>query len=167
MSLHRSTAGSNSIPTTTQLAVKLQFMATGTFQTVIATAHGISQPSVSRCIAANRCAFQGGQRLYTISKPGKTNPTTRNLLQKSEFPLVLRCIDGTQVPIIAPSVNEEIYVNHKNTHSRNIQAISDSVNKFIDVVAKCPESTHHAFIWRMYGVNQRTSSGNTPNVNGR
>ena len=44
--LHRSIVRSHSIPTTTQLAVTLQFLATGTFQTVIATSHGISQPSV-------------------------------------------------------------------------------------------------------------------------
>ena len=50
-SLHRCSLRSNPIPTTTQLAVALQFMATRTFQTVMATAHGISQPSVSRCIA--------------------------------------------------------------------------------------------------------------------
>ena len=48
--LHRSTARSHSIAT--QLAVALHFLATGTFQTVIASAHGISQTSVSRCVTA-------------------------------------------------------------------------------------------------------------------
>ena len=42
---------SHPIPTITQFAVALQFLATGSFQTVIASSHGISQPSVSRCIA--------------------------------------------------------------------------------------------------------------------
>ena len=80
--------------------------------------------------------------------------------------MVLECIDGTHVPIIAPSVNEEIYVNRKNTHSINFQAICDSELKFIDVVAKWPGSTHDAFIWRMSGVNQRISNGDIPIVNG-
>ena len=48
--LHRSTIRSHSIPAPTQLAVTLQFLATGSSQTVVATLHGISQPSVSRCI---------------------------------------------------------------------------------------------------------------------
>ena len=48
--LHRLTIPLHSIPTTTQLAVALQFLATGSFQTVVASSHGISQPSVSRCI---------------------------------------------------------------------------------------------------------------------
>ena len=47
----RPTSRSHSIPTTTQLAVKLQFLATGTFQTVVASCHGISHCSVSRCFA--------------------------------------------------------------------------------------------------------------------
>ena len=36
---------SHPIPTITQFAVALQFLATGSFQTVIASSHGISQPS--------------------------------------------------------------------------------------------------------------------------
>ena len=48
--LHRSTIRSHAIPAATQLAVSLQLLATGSFQTVVASSHGISQPSVSRCI---------------------------------------------------------------------------------------------------------------------
>ena len=51
-SLLRYTIEYQPIPTLTQLAVSLQFLATGSFQTVTAIAHGISQSSVSRCIAA-------------------------------------------------------------------------------------------------------------------
>ena len=48
--IHRSTTRSHSISASTQLAVALQFLATGSFQIVVATSHGIAQPSVSRCI---------------------------------------------------------------------------------------------------------------------
>ena len=57
------------------------------------------------------------------------------------------CTDGSHVPIVAPSHNEEIYVNRKSFHSTNIQAICDNNLKFIDVVAKWPGSTHDAIIW--------------------
>ena len=166
-SLHRSTARSHSIPTTTQLGVALQFMATGTFQTVIATAHGISQPSVSRCIAAVTDALSRVAKDY-IQFPNQMKQAQQQeaFLQKSGFPLVLGCIDGTHIPIVAPSINEEIYVNRKNTHSVNVQAICDSELKFIDVVAKWPGGTHDAFIWRMSGINQRISSGDVSIVNG-
>lgn len=39
----------------------------------------------------------------------------------SGFPNVIGCIDGTQVPILAPSVNEADYVNRKGFHSINVQ----------------------------------------------
>ena len=50
--LNRTTARSYPIAPATQLAVALQFLATGTFQTVVASAHGNSQTSVSRCVTA-------------------------------------------------------------------------------------------------------------------
>ncbi len=37
------------------------------------------------------------------------------------LPNVIGCIDGTQIPISAPSQNEVDYVNRKSFHSINIQ----------------------------------------------
>ena len=48
--ISRSTSRSHSLSVKTQLAVTLQFLATGSFQIVVASAHGISQPSVSNCV---------------------------------------------------------------------------------------------------------------------
>ena len=48
--LNGSTARSHSIAPTTQLAVATLFLATGTFHTIIASAHRISPTSVSRCV---------------------------------------------------------------------------------------------------------------------
>ena len=62
--LHRSTARSYSIAPTTQLAVALQFLATTTSQTVIASAHGISTTSVSRCVTAVTKALTSTEYLY-------------------------------------------------------------------------------------------------------
>ena len=50
--LSRSIARSYSIASKTQLAVDLQLSTTGTFQTVIAFAHGILQTYVSRRVTA-------------------------------------------------------------------------------------------------------------------
>ena len=165
--LHRSTTRSHSIPATTQLAVALQFLATGSFQTVVATSHGISQPSVSRCICTVTDA------LCFFAKDFIVFPNEVNQLQIQAkffelygFPKVLGCIDGTHVPILAPPSDEDLFVNRKNFHSINIQANCDSDLKFIDVVAKWPGCTHDAFIWRQSGINQRIASGDIPTVNG-
>ena len=151
----------------TQLAVSLHFFATGSFQTVIATSHGISQTSVSRCIAAVSDALCSHANDF-ITFPNQQNQLEiqQSFLEKDGFPLVLGCIDGTHVPIVAPSENEPIYVNRKNEHSINIQAICDSNLKFIDVVARLPGSTHDAFIWRQSGLNQKITSGEVAIVNG-
>ena len=121
--LNRSTNRSHSIPTTTQLAVALQFFATGSFQTVVSTAHGISQPSVSRCIGVVSDALSSFAKEY-ITFPNQKLQTQvqQSFLDKDGFPLVLGCIDGTHVQIVAPPNNEEIFVNRKNEHSINIQA---------------------------------------------
>ena len=134
--LNRSTNRSHSIPTTTQLAVALQFFATGSFQTVVSTAHGISQPSVSRCIGVVSDALSPFAKEY-ITFPNQQLQTQvqPSFLDKNGFPLVLGCIDGTHVQIVAPPNNEEIFVNRKNEHSINIQAICDNSLKFIDVFA--------------------------------
>ncbi|KAK3557673.1 hypothetical protein QTP70_033030, partial [Hemibagrus guttatus] len=39
------------------------------------------------------------------------------------FPNVVGCIDGTHIPIIAPSENEADFVNRRSIHSINVQNI--------------------------------------------
>ena len=50
--------------------------------------------------------------------------------------MVLGCIDGSHVAVVATQNNEKIYVNRKNGQSINIQAIRDIDNKFIDVCSR-------------------------------
>ena len=165
--LHRLTIRSHSIPATTQLAVVLQFLATGSFQTVVASSHGISQPSVSRCIRTVSDALCYYATEYIVF-PNKAEQliNQQRFYERSGFPLVIGCIDGTHVPILAPPQNEDVFMNRKNFHSINIQAICDSDLKFIDIVAKWPGSTHDAFIWRQSGVNHKIANGEIPIVNG-
>ena len=161
------TSRSHSLPTTTQLAIALQFLATGSFQNVIASSHGISQPSVSRCIAAVTDALCLHAKEFIVFPKQEDQLTIqRSFQEKDGFPLVLGCIDCSHVPIVAPLVNEAIFINRKNAHSINIQAICDRNVKFVDVVAKWPGSTHDAFIWRQSGINQKIASGDIPTVNG-
>ena len=165
--MSRSTSRSHSLSVTTQLAVTLQFLATGSFQTVVASAHGISQPSVSNCVRGVTDA------LCSIAKEYIQFPTAarqmrmqHEFMEKFGFPKVLGCIDGSHIPIVAPSTNEAIYVNRKSYHSINVQAICDDVFKFIDVVVKWPGSTHDAFIWRQSGINLKIASKEIPIIDG-
>jgi len=50
------------------------------------------------------------------------------------------------IPIKAPSVNEEAYVNRKGVQTINIQAVCDAGMKLLNVVAKWPGSSNDSFI---------------------
>ena len=73
---------------------------------------------------------------------------------------------ASHIPMVAPSSNEEIYVNYKSYHSIIVQAICDDVFKFIDVVVKWPGSTHDAFIWRQSGIIQKITNKEIPIIDG-
>ena len=87
-------------------------------------------------------------------------------LKKYKFPLVLGYIDCSHVSVLAPSSNEDIYVNRKGFHSINIQAICDHEFHFINAVVKWPGCTHDAFIWRQSGINQNITTGEIETVHG-
>lgn len=72
---------------------------------------------------------------------------------------MIGCIDGTHIPIKAPSINEGDYVNRKSVHSINVQVIAIFLllnigvtnNKLIvltNVEAKWLGSVHDARIFR-------------------
>uniref|UniRef100_A0A3P8TCB9 Putative nuclease HARBI1 n=1 Tax=Amphiprion percula TaxID=161767 RepID=A0A3P8TCB9_AMPPE len=63
------------------------------------------------------------------------------------FPSVIGCIDGTHIPITAPSHNEADYVNRKSIHSINVQITCDAAHIISNVEAKWPGSVHD---WRIY-----------------
>ena len=76
---NRPTSRSHSIAMTTQFAVTLQFLATGTFQTVVGSCLGISQCTVSRCISTITdalCAF-AKDFIYFPSVGGQTRNQQR------------------------------------------------------------------------------------------
>ena len=96
-----------------------------------------SQSSVSRCIAAVTDALCSiGKDYIKFPDLNEQSQVQQSFFEKCGFPLVIGFIDGSHVSIVAPSNNEEIYVNRRNEHSINIQAIRDSNLKFMDVVAK-------------------------------
>ena len=102
--MSRSTSRSHSLSVTTQLVVTLQFLATDIFQTVVASALGISQPSVSNCVRGVTDA------LCSITKDYIQFPTAarqmsmqHGFMEKFGFPKVLGCIDGSQSLHLAPT----------------------------------------------------------------
>lgn len=81
----------------------------------------------------------------------------------SQFPNVIGCIDGTQISVLAPSVDEPNYVNRHGKHSINVQAICDKNLRIMNVVAQWPGGTHDSYVWRRSShIKQRLDTGIVP-----
>ncbi|XP_064625925.1 putative nuclease HARBI1 [Lineus longissimus] len=136
------------IPPVIQLQVALRFYATGTFQIVCGDLNNVSQPAASRIVAKVSLAIARKARNYIrIPTDNDAIMMHHKFFEKNSFPRVLGCIDGTHVPIQAPSVaNREIYRCRKGFMSLNVQGIADADMKFINIVARWPGSTHDSRI---------------------
>jgi hypothetical protein len=82
-----------------------------------------------------------------------------------EFPLGLGAVDGTLIPIKAPSVDEHLYGCRKGYHALNIQCVYNAKkNQFLNVVARWPGSIHDAHIWNNCNLSLAFESGQIHNV---
>ena len=75
--------------------------------------------------------------------------------QIAGMPKVVGAVDGSHIPMIAPAYDEYAYVNRKQFHSINMQAICDANLVFQDVVARWPGSHHDSFILQSSSVYDR------------
>jgi len=73
----------------------------------------------------------------------------------ANFPNVLGCVDGTQVPISAPHASEHLFVCRKGFHALNVQVVCDHQLRFTNIVAKWPGSSHDSFIWTNSGIHHQ------------
>lgn len=72
----------------------------------------------------------------------------RQLMHWGNIPGVVGAIDGTFIPIRAPTQNPEVYNNRKCFHSITLQAICDHQRRFTDVFVGYPSSVGDARIFR-------------------
>ncbi|XP_023240575.1 putative nuclease HARBI1, partial [Centruroides sculpturatus] len=138
--------------------VGLRLFASGSYQNPVVQDNTleISQLSVSRCITAVSEAINVILPHHYIKFPSSETEMAlvkQIFMSLGGFPGVIGAIDGTHIPIIAPSLNdpdhkEFTYINRKGYHSINIQIVCDSNIKIISINAKFPGSAHDSFIWK-------------------
>ena len=108
-----------------KILVTLRYFASGDFQINDGDIHKLSQPSVSRAVSQFTEMLANRETMSRhISFPINIYDVTRvktDFQGIANFPNVFGVVDGTQVQIQAPHVNEDAYVNRMGYHSINTQ----------------------------------------------
>ena len=139
----------HAIPPSLQVFLSLRVLATGSFQDVVSEGHGISKASVCRKLHLVTQAIVRHRR-GEISFPNTVEDLRRvkeDFFEISHFPNVCGVIDGTLIPIKAPSEDEHLYVSRKGGHALNIQVVSDAHLMIRSAVVRYPATTHDSYIW--------------------
>ncbi|XP_061576134.1 putative nuclease HARBI1 [Cololabis saira] len=131
------------------MCIALRFFASGSFLYSVGDAEHIGKATACRsvrkvCLALKR--FMHRFIRFPGHKPTRVIKTEFH--QLAGFPNIIGCIDGTHVPIKAPSQNEADFVNRKGFHSINVQMICDAGNLISNVEARWPGSVHDARMYR-------------------
>ena len=79
--------------------------------------------------------------------------------QRRGFPMCAGAIDGTHIPIVAPSECHAEYVNRKGYHSIIMQAVVDCKYLYRDVVIGWPGSVHDARVFSNSSIFKKGNEG--------
>ena len=122
--MKRATHHSCSVDVHLQVLSALYFLASGCFQRITADSRDInlSQATISRVVNSfclSLCSMKNDFIKFPTTQD-KILHNEQHFFRISKLPNIVGLIDGTQVQIIAPKEQEEIYVNSQNYHSINV-----------------------------------------------
>ncbi|XP_023815212.1 putative nuclease HARBI1 [Oryzias latipes] len=145
------------------LCAALRFFANGSFLHSIGDAEHISKATVCRAVRKVCLALKRFLRILIVFPGHKPLRAIKEEFHRiAGFPNVVGCIDGTHIPIIAPTENEADYVNRKSIHSINVQVnrvTCDAAHIITNVEAKWPGSVHDSRIFRESTLSNRLECG--------
>ena len=128
---------SNATPVCKQIGIVLWRLANGTGIRVLEQTLGVSQGSVSHFtdrflealldLEQERITWPQGSRLATVIQGFEYGETG---IGHRKLPNVIGAMDGTHIPIHAPSKDGARYVNRKSFHSINLLGVVDHQRRF-------------------------------------
>ena len=140
-----------------KVLICLKTLGSGSFQNCSKDFLGVSQPTVSKTLRVftDCMAKKAKHFIYMPRSLTEEENIKSEFFQVAGFPGVIGCIDGTDIPIKAPPIDECAYVNRKNFHSINVPAVCDANMIFLDVLAKWPGSHHDSFILQASALHEK------------
>ena len=134
-----------------RMQTTLAYLADPGYQTSVAQKLGISQATVSRCVADSLERISARQSTwikFPVSNADVAN-TKQWWAEKLGFPVTLGAIDCTHVRIDKPGGQfGDDFINRKNFPSFNVQATCDQNYTFTGVDVGWPGSVHDARIFQ-------------------
>ncbi|RLU24777.1 hypothetical protein DMN91_002867 [Ooceraea biroi] len=141
------------IPNHIKVLCALNFYGQGSYQKGVGVDSklSIAQPTVSIIlkevtIAINERLLRQWIRFPTI--PQEIQEIMQRNYNKTKIPGLVGFVDGTNVAIKVPAINERLYVNRKGYHAQHVQIICDSNLNILNIIARYPGSSHDSFVWR-------------------
>ena len=134
------------VPAFQRVALTIYLMASTAEYRSVANLFGLSRSFVSLYVkeVCQAIVKRLKLRYITIPKGDDLKQVMASYKEKWGFPMCAGGIDGTHVPIKAPSENHTDYVNRKSYHSIVTQALVDSQYLFGDIVVGWPGRVHDA-----------------------
>ena len=130
---------------------------------VIRDAHGPSESTICRTVKRVVTAINASLFDEIIQWPERPHTLADDFFLLGGMPCVCGVVDGTLVPITAPSNHEHQFVDrHKKGHSINVMAVAGPNMKFYYVSAKWPGSVNDARVLRNSSLNNAFQNGFRP-----
>ncbi|KAJ1125466.1 hypothetical protein NDU88_003898 [Pleurodeles waltl] len=128
------------IPPLVQVLSVLHFLASGSFQTTVAIASGMSQPMFSNALSRVLSALLKHMRSYIVFPQVEDLPTVKgDFYVLGHILNIIGAIDGTHVALIPPA-GANSYRNRKSYLSMNVQMVCLADQYISHVNAKFPGS---------------------------
>ncbi|XP_062556580.1 putative nuclease HARBI1 [Armigeres subalbatus] len=144
---------STSVPATLKLSAALRFFAEGSYQNGVGNDMfaGMAQPTLSKILTSVIDVFEAELCPTVIQFPvsdEEKSEIKRGFYERTGFPGVIGCVDGTHVKIFKPMKDiQHLYYNRKGFHSLNVMIVCDHQQIIRYVNANSPGANHDSFIW--------------------
>ncbi len=130
----------------------------------MAEQYGVGVGTVSRVIdsvtRSIHLAFGGTVKM--LSSREECHSISSDFHSVTAIPNVVRCVDGSLIPIQRPTVNEHVFVSRKGFHAINAMFVCKRDLRFTGVDASFPGASQDAAVYRESKVRQSFSDGNIP-----